>query len=563
MTASQTAFETTGQAKQQAPVAKILAVDDDQANLLALRTILGDLGRPIVCASSGKEALRILLKDDFAVMLLDVRMPGMDGYETAALVRRRLHNRHTPIIFLSAIDKDQSHLLRGYAAGAVDYVFKPIEPVILRAKVAIFLELHAKTQEIRNKAELEKRLLQENLVVRAQQLETAEALRRSLAQQSLVIGSLPLALFMTTPSSGYRSRAFVGGDLGRLFRVKEGELDALQADWLQRVLEEDRDSLLHALGELDASGSVSAEYRFTCGDGSQRWFFERLSLTREGREEGEAAGVMFDITQRKQMEEQLTHAQKMEAIGQMTGGIVHDFNNVLTVVVGGLEKVLSMPDVPSKARNLLELSMQAAMSCTAMTKRLLGFGRRQSLAPRTIDVSSDLMRLRPLLDRVIGSNVTVEIDCPDNLWPIYLDSSQFEAALVNLAINARDAMPAGGRLAFVGRNIPKKRSKSLGADIEPGEFVELSVKDTGIGMSQEIQARALEPFFTTKAAGKGTGLGLSSIHGFLRQSGGGLKISSACGEGTSIILYLPRSRRPNDRAKFARKTTGSQIDATA
>ena len=155
--------------------AKILAVDDVDANLTALQAVLGELGQPIVCARSGEEALRRLLSDDFAIILLDVCMPGMDGYETAALIRGRARNRNVPIIFLSAVYEETSHLLRGYAVGAVDYVFKPIEPVILRAKVAVFLDLHVKAQEIHRQAEHEKRLLEENLRVRAEQWETAEA----------------------------------------------------------------------------------------------------------------------------------------------------------------------------------------------------------------------------------------------------------------------------------------------------------------------------------------------------------------------------------------------------
>ena len=156
--------------------AKILIVDDDEANLIALRSLLSDKGYPVVCAKSGEEGLRHVLHEEFAVILLDVRMPGMNGYETAELIRSRARTRHVPIIFLSGVDKDASHLFRGYAAGAVDFVFKPVEPVILCSKIAVFADLFDKTQEIKRQADEEKRLLAENLRVRAHQAEVAQAL---------------------------------------------------------------------------------------------------------------------------------------------------------------------------------------------------------------------------------------------------------------------------------------------------------------------------------------------------------------------------------------------------
>ena len=170
--------------------AKILAVDDDEANLIALQSLLSEKGYQVVCARSGEEGLRHVLQEEFAVILLDVRMPGMNGYETAEMIRSRARTRHVPIIFLSGVDKDASHLFRGYAAGAVDFVFKPVEPVILCSKIAVFADLFDKTQEIKRQADEERRLLEENLRVRTQQGEVARALERSLIQQSLVVATL-------------------------------------------------------------------------------------------------------------------------------------------------------------------------------------------------------------------------------------------------------------------------------------------------------------------------------------------------------------------------------------
>lgn len=523
--------------------AKILAVDDDEATLLALRAILSDLGQPVVCAGSGEEALRLLLRDDFAIILLDVRMPGMDGYETASFIRNRSRTRHVPIIFLSAMDKEDRHQFQGYAAGAVDYVFKPIEPVVLRAKVSVFIELHAKAQEIRRQAKLEKRLLEENFRVRTQQWETAEALRRSLAQQTLVIDTLPIALFVASRDDDRQVRTFVGGKLDTLLGVPEHSIESVQNNWVSHIHESDRDRLDAALDELDHNGSASLEYRFRCGTGTYRWFFERLSLAEEGVDGAqEIVGVLFDITARKAIEEQLAHSQKLEAIGQMTGGIAHDFNNMLSVIIGSLERTLDRDNLDAKVRQRLDLSMQAALNCADLTKRLLGFGRRQPLAPRTVQLEEELARLRLLFGRLLGRRIEISIECQRGLWATHLDPSQLDAAIVNLAINARDAMPSGGALSIVARNVSTQKHDLAVPGLKDGDYVELSVIDAGVGMSPEVKTRALEPFFTTKQPGHGTGLGLSSIHGFMTQSGGGLAIESEPGKGTKVKLYLPKSK---------------------
>lgn len=530
-----------GEAPATAPgTAKILAVDDDEANLIALRAILSDLGQPIVCARSGQEALRLLLNDDFAVILLDVRMPGMDGYETASFIRGRKHTSHLPIIFLSAVDQDDTHLFRGYAAGAVDYVFKPIEPTVLRAKVSVFIELHEKALEIQRKAEKEKRLLEENLKVRAEQLETAEALKRSLAQQSLVIDSLPISLFVASPDDCFGSRQFVGGNLGALLGLSEDEIAEVQRDWMCRIHEGDRDRIKAAFANLEPNGSVMNEYRFRL-DSGERWFIERASLIGvPGEGEQEIVGFLFDDTKRKQMESQLAHVQKMEAIGRMTGSIAHDFNNMLGVIIGSLDWAMKKEELTPKLEKRIDLAMQAAMSCSDLAKRLLGFGRREVLDIQDLNLLAELDRLVPMFERILSGEVNLSIECSPDIWPVRIDKSQLEAALLNLAINARDAMPDGGDLTFRARNLGPA-DLPVHVNLEEGDYVELTVVDTGSGMTPEVRARALEPFYTTKGEGKGTGLGLSSIYDFIRRSGGGLDIESEPGKGTAIRIFIPKA----------------------
>lgn len=521
---------------------KILVVDDDDANLVALQSLLSEAGYPVVCANSGEEGLRRVLLDEFAVILLDVRMPGMNGYEAAELIRSRARSRHVPIIFLSGVDKDSSHLFRGYAAGAVDFVFKPVEPMILLSKIAVFSDLHEKAHEIKRQGDEEKRLLAENLHVKAQQAEVAQALQRSLAQQSLVIDTLPIALYVAAGGDDYESRRIVGGNVDRLLQPDGGASRALPEQWSERLHPDDRSRFRAAMQQVRTSGSVEVQYRFDCGGGNYRWLAERSDL-RPGQDGGEPElfGLITDITERRRLEAQLTHAQKMEAIGQMSGQVAHDFNNMLSVIIGGVDRTLAKADLDERSRRQLSLVLQAARSCADLTKRLLGLARRQNLEPRALLVGEEVIRLNGLFGRMLGENIETRIECGDDLWPTFLDQSQFEGALVNLVVNARDAMPDGGTLTIAAHNLTLGEYGAAPLGLPPGDYVHLRVVDTGLGMDDATQARALEPFFTTKSQGKGTGLGLSTIYGFLRDSGGGLRIESAPGRGTTIHLYLPRS----------------------
>ena len=528
--------------------ARILAVDDDPANLIAIQAILGELEQPIVCVRSGEEALRRLLKEEFAVILLDVLMPGLDGYETAAIIRARERTKHVPIIFLSAVNKESGHLARGYAAGAVDFVFKPVDPLMLRSKVAVFIELHKRAQEIRRQAEHEKRLLADNLLVRTEQMRTEAALERSLAQQSAVIEALPLALYTARSVDEFRSRKLVGGRLEGLVG-HGGDVDGEIRNWFDWVHPDDRPRILSAFEEATETKVFSAEYRLKCRDGAYRWFSDRATFSKTDRRE--QFGILLDITERRRLEEQLVHAQKIEAIGQMTGGIAHDFNNMLSVIIGSLDRALAMPIEDERLSSRLNLAMQAAVSCADLTKRLLSFARRQALEPKGIRLCDELIRLEKILARLLEERIPVEMTCESEVWPVYLDASQLEAAIVNLVINARDAMPGGGAIRITALNRPAGDAALAGLDLPQGDYVELAVADSGSGMSEEVKAHAFEPFFTTKEAGRGTGLGLSSIYGFMRQSGGTVTIDSELGTGTTVRLFLPRAL--DERRRGARR----------
>src|SRR5258706_12140676 len=253
--------------------------------------------------------------------------------------------------------------------------------------------------------------------------------------------------------------------------------------------------------------------------------------------------VTFDVTDWNRAEAQLRQAQKMEAIGQLTGGVAHDLNNLLTVIMAGLERAERNTADGARLRRALETVQRGAERAASLTAQLLAFSRRQPLEPKAVDAGRLLARIAELLRRTLGESIEIETVAGGGLWLAYCDTSQLENALVNLALNARDAMPSGGKLTIDAANAHLDHAYAdANPDAKPGRYTVIAVTDTGCGMSDEVIEHAFEPFFTTKPEGRGTGLGLSQVFGFVKQSGGHLKIYSEIGHGTTVRLYLPRAQ---------------------
>ncbi|HUN42912.1 MAG TPA: ATP-binding protein [Acetobacteraceae bacterium] len=251
------------------------------------------------------------------------------------------------------------------------------------------------------------------------------------------------------------------------------------------------------------------------------------------------ASLQREMLEREKAEAALAQAQKMEAVGQLTGGVAHDFNNLLTAVLGSLQMIAKRTEDP-QIRRFADNARRAADRGARLTQQLLAFSRRQRLAPEAVNLHHLLSGIGDLLTRAVGATVSLQTRFAGELPPALVDPTQLELALLNLAINARDAMPDGGRLTldnFALSSVPP----DLAEDLAPGSYIAIAVTDTGAGMTPDVRERAFEPFFTTKEQGKGTGLGLSQVYGFVRQSGGTVKLRSAPGEGTTVTIYLPRS----------------------
>ncbi|MFX4086876.1 MULTISPECIES: CHASE3 domain-containing protein [Sphingobium] len=254
------------------------------------------------------------------------------------------------------------------------------------------------------------------------------------------------------------------------------------------------------------------------------------------------AALLRERKNREQAEAMLRQAQKMEALGQLTGGIAHDFNNMLAIIVGSMDLMLRrLSNGDERLRSLAENALNGANRAAALTKRLLAFSRRQPLDPKPTDINKCVSGMSEMMRRSIGEHIAIETVLAGGLWHGFIDCPQLESALLNLAVNARDAMGESGRLTIETSNAALDRTYTAEyADLEPGQYVLIAVTDTGTGMSPDVLAKAFDPFFTTKSVGEGTGLGLSQVHGFLKQSRGHIKLYSEIGVGTTVKLYLPR-----------------------
>jgi signal transduction histidine kinase/CheY-like chemotaxis protein len=365
------------------------------------------------------------------------------------------------------------------------------------------------------------------------------------------------------------SYEFTTSEVCRINFGRDPAEDFSYEEWYATVHPDDHGSMEAAIARSLADGTdFDTEYRMTTTTGEMRWIGVR------GRPAYAAdgsptmiTGVSIDITDRKRMEEelrgwaatleqrveertaelvhaqeQLRQSQKLEAMGQLTGGVAHDFNNLLTPIMGSLDMLQRRGLGDDRDKRLIGNALESAERARALVQRLLAFARRQPLKPQPVDISALLVELGPLIGTTLGPRIALTIDAPTPLPPAFADRNQIEMALLNLAVNARDAMTDGGRLTIAA--VTEDAGIGHDAGLTPGAYVRITVSDTGTGMDDETRARAIEPFYSTKRSGEGTGLGLSMVHGLMSQLGGAMALSSEIGVGTRVDLWLPVSARP-------------------
>jgi PAS domain S-box-containing protein len=503
---------------------RILLADDNADMRGYVRRLLLAQGYEVEAVADGEAALAAARRDPPDLVLSDVMMPGLDGFGLLQALRGDPQLRDRPIILLSARAGEEARV-EGVDAGADDYLTKPFSARELIARVGANIAM----ARIRREAIRSLRELNESLEERvAEQRRERDSIWR-LSRELMVVARTDTTGLALNPAWS----TALGWD----------EAELLGFRLLELVHPQDRELTMQQLAGLARdSGGVSFQNRLRHRDGTYRW----IDWTAVAGE-GVIYGVGRDVTEARMLEERLRQAQKMETIGQLTGGVAHDFNNLLTVVIGNLETVQRNVDgllvgaAGSRIRGAADNAMRGAQRAASLTRRLLAFARRQPLDPKPLNVNRLVAGMSELIARTLGEHIEVETVLGGGLWWTLADPNELENAILNLAVNARDAMPDGGKLTIETANAHLDDRYARGhAEILPGQYVNISVSDTGAGMSADTIARAFEPFFTTKDAGHGTGLGLSQVYGFVKQSGGHVKLYSEPGQGTTVRVYLPR-----------------------
>jgi PAS domain S-box-containing protein len=508
--------------------ARILIVDDEPNNVKLLQAMLAPNGFVIRTAKSGEEALALMKAEPQDLILLDIVMPGLSGLEVTKQLKGDILTRNVPIIIVTA-RSDQEAMLLGLSAGAEDVLTSPVDRTELHMRVRNLLRLKA----YGDYHDTYSQLLEGEVSARSLALVDSERLYRSTFEAAPV-GIVHLSEHGHWLQVNQRLCDLLGYSAEEL---KSAEVQAL-IDGKEVADERDLFRRLVA-GELERY--VIDEKRYLRRDGSYLWTRINASAHRESVSGAPYFIAVFeDITERRTLEARLQQASKMDAIGGLAAGVAHDFNNLLSVILGYAELLIEgLKERDPMREDLVQISA-AATSAVDLTRQLLAFGRQQVLQPKLLDLGEVVSRMTPMLKRVLGEDVELNVVAAARLGRILVDPGQMERVLMNLVVNARDAMPLGGMLTI--ETAERKLDQSFAAErtnLKPGLHVLLAVSDNGNGMDRETQSRVFEPFFTTKEPGKGTGLGLATVFGIVQQSGGAISVYSEVGSGTTFEMYFP------------------------
>ena len=495
----------------------------------------------------------------YALAFVDVRMPpGWDGVETARRLREL--DPQLQIVFCTA-----------YADYAWGEIFnqlgqrdgwlilkKPFDPVEALQLAHALTEKWWLHQQARHKMEELERLVgvrtnelrqtTKALASKITALEQAEqTLRESDEKFRQLADNLADGFWIGAPD--LRELHYLSPALAQIWGRPLASLYAEPQPWPDFVLPEDRPRVQAGFAALAAAAeSLDLEHRIVRPGGEIRWVRVRSFPVRDAA--GQLirhAGIVSDITDPKKLEAQLIQSQKLETVGRLAGGVAHEFNSLLTAIIGQSELLRAdLPPGDPLRQNATEI-LTAAERAATLTRQLLAYGRKQFLRPERLDLNQVLLGLAGVLRHLMsGAAVSVDFAPAPNLQPVRADAGQIEQVIMNLAINARDAMPTGGRLALETANVSlAATSRDRDPEMKPGDYVLLTIRDTGLGMSAEVKARAFEPFFTTKDVGQGTGLGLSTCYGIIKQSGGHISVQSEPGGGAVFKIFLPQAHPPS------------------
>ena len=528
------------------PETRLLIVDDNTATRYALRRRMERQGFTVSEAGTGTEGLAMIAEQVPDALILDVNLPDMSGFDIVRQLRAAPRTALLPVVHVSAASIQTGDIVTGLEAGADAYLVHPVDPDVLLATLRTLLRVRDTEYALR---------------------ESEERFREIFANVSAPIAVVDGSLKVHEANHAFAQLLGQDADEGAVLRsfsedqgsAVDGLREALQAGerWMGTLS-------MRVKGELRETEWQVSPYRVT---GMSLVFIEDVTEHRR-REQSHLqqldsvnTRLAHEVAERARTEEQLLQAQKMDAIGKLTGGIAHDFNNLLTGIVTGLELVKKRTEDgrTDKVMAYADAALASARSASALTHRLLAFARQQPLDTRATDVNQHVRSLEDLLGRTIGKGIALTLDLTSLGAVAMVDTGQLESAVLNLVINARDALPKGGNV-WISTFETYTQGHSRMAD---GPYIALSVRDDGVGIEHQLIDKVFDPFFTTKPIGQGTGLGLSTIYGFARQSGGDVHIRSVVGHGTEVTLMLPaaqgRSVEPQQPSAVAAQGAGEHV----
>jgi two-component system cell cycle sensor histidine kinase/response regulator CckA len=550
-------------------MSRVLIVEDSPTQAHALGRLLQGAGFEVVQAHNGQQALELLRHSPCDLVLTDVLMPVLDGYQLCRQIKFDPAKRHIPVVFLTALT-DPLDILRGIECGVDNYLTKPYEPDVLVRRLRYTLASAAHRGGNHSRIGLKVTFLGQNFTITAgrEQLldvllsaceDAVRANQQLRAQKEELAAAKAKAEWVAHQSESkyrhlmeqtYDSKVLL--DLNGIIlevnrRTEElvgrPATEIVGRSYEEFVPDEERDTTRRLFQQLLAEGRISQINGRILGPGGRRVTVDYFASIIEVDGERLILSVVRDATDRERLEAQLLQAQKMEAVGRLAGGVAHDFNNLLTVINGYSEMLLGQLPAGDSRRNVVSEILAAGQRAASLTRQLLAFSRKHFAQPVILDLNSVVSGVAKMLRRLISEDVELICTLGPNLNRIKADASQIEQVLVNLAVNARDAMPKGGKLYIKTCNIElAKGDPRLPPQSSPGPYVCLIVADTGCGMTEEVKAHLFEPFFTTKEPDRGTGLGLATVYGIIRQAGGFIRVQSEPGQGATFEIYVPRAQ---------------------
>lgn len=543
----------------------VLVVDDKEENRYYLQALLTGHGFNVTVARHGAEALVLARQSSPSLVISDLLMPVMDGYTLLRHWKADPALRALPFIVYTATYTQAEDEKLAMDLGADAFILKPAEPEEFLARMQEVASRPAKagpdvarperpdeTEVLRHYSETLIRKLEEKSLqlTETNRILESDIARREKAEAALRDSEERFRLLARATNDAIwdwdinQDTRWWGDGFAQLFGHSHDDLLRNRQAWTDLIHPDDCKRVLSSLQAAIRQGdSWQSAYRLRRADGSYASVEDRAQLIRD--EQGNAVrmvGGLTDVSERAALEERLRNSQRLEAVGQLTGGIAHDFNNLLTIVLGNAETLAEILEHDPKKRDLARMIIGAAERGAELTQRLLAFARKQSLSPRAVDLNQLLRGLNLMLDRVIGPAIVLDFKAGKDLPAAMVDASQLEHAVLNLCVNARDAMPAGGKLTMITDHVRYDQDTNYqGYCVPAGSYVRMQISDTGCGIPPENMMRIFEPFFSTKLEGKGAGLGLAMVYGFVRQSGGHIVAQSQPDQGTTFTLLLPQA----------------------